>query len=276
MSQILGKDFKTRVPTFSDDASIQEAFSVYHFGVENYTSQPIPTDSIEGHFSLLNERISVNESSLAGLSQTFISRTSSAENPNRIIPATNSIVPLTILGVQNQIAELQLWLNTETEVAKIHSSGAASFNSYLRVGSVAQSLDVGISINLSNAAHKGIVVRGSGGQTGNLQEWTNNTGTTVLARVDSQGQVYSQDVEVVTLSKTQTLTAKTLNTPTINTATMTNSTINNSTFNGGNIVNAVSITLSGSQSLSSRVRNITASTGNPVGGTDGDIWVKYA
>ena len=65
MSQPIGKDFPTRIPVFGDDASIQEAFSVYHFGVDNYTSQPIPENSIEGHFKSLNDRVTANESGTA-------------------------------------------------------------------------------------------------------------------------------------------------------------------------------------------------------------------
>lgn len=46
---------------------------------------------------------------------------------------------------------------------------------------------------------------------------------------------------------------------------------------GGSISNASSITLAGSQPLTSRVRNITASTSNPTvsDGNDGDIWIRY-
>jgi hypothetical protein len=44
---------------------------------------------------------------------------------------------------------------------------------------------------------------------------------------------------------------------------------------GGTISNATSITLAGAQPLSARVRNITASTSDPTGGNDGDIWIKY-
>jgi len=45
---------------------------------------------------------------------------------------------------------------------------------------------------------------------------------------------------------------------------------------GGTITNATSITLSGNQALNSfRNRNIYIDTGNPTGGSDGDIWIKY-
>jgi hypothetical protein len=57
-----------------------------------------------------------------------------------------------------------------------------------------------------------------------------------------------------------------INTPNINTPTVS----------GGTISNATSITLTGDQNPSeSRVRNIIASTSNPTGGNNGDIWIKY-
>jgi hypothetical protein len=34
-------------------------------------------------------------------------------------------------------------------------------------------------------------------------------------------------------------------------------------------------TLIGDQALTSRLRNITASTSDPTGGNNGDIWLKY-
>jgi len=95
----------------------------------------------------------------------------------------------------------------------------------------------------------------------------------------------------------QTLTNKTLTSPTINggainattlqvgtvdvstttgTQTLTNKTLTSPTINGGSVSNATSITLTGSQTLDSfRARNIRASTSDPSGGNDGDVWIKY-
>lgn len=275
MSQPLGKDFKTRVPTFSDDASIQEAFSVYHYGVDNYTSQPIPSDSIEGHFQALNDRVAATEGSIDGLGETFIEEISGAASPNVITAGTNEVIPLTIRGVQNQLSELQKWVNNNTDVVKFYPSGAASFNSYLRIGNVDQSTTTGLVISLADSTHKGIQVRAATSPTANLQEWTNSTGSSIFARVDAQGRLYSENVEVVTLTKTQTLTNKTLTSPILNNADINNSVIENTTIDGSVISNAVSIRLSGAQALSARARNITLSTGNPSGGSDGDIWIKY-
>lgn len=276
MSQVIGKDFPSRIPVFGDDASIQEAFSVYHYGVDNYTTQAIPDNSIEGHFRSINARVAANESAIAGLGQTFVEEVSQSASPNIITPQTNTVVPLTVKGVANQIANLQRWLNSDNNVmAAFFENGSASFNSYINIGAVSQSTTAGISISLSGATHRGIVVRGSTSQTGNLQEWQ-NVGGSVLARVDNIGRIYSENVQVATLSQTQTLTNKTLTSPTINNATIGSPTISNATISGSVISDAVSIVLSGSQALSARARNIIISTsGSPTGGNDGDVWIQY-
>jgi hypothetical protein len=276
VSQVIGKDFPSRIPVFGDDASIQEALSVYHYGVDNYTTQPIPDSSIEGHFRSINERVAASESAIAGLGATFVEQVSLTSAPNIITPQINTVVPLTVRGVQNQIANLQRWENSDNNVmSTIFSNGAASFNSYLNVGNVSQSTSVGVNISLANAAHRGIIIRGAASQSVNFQEWQNSAGT-ILARVDSIGRLYSENFQVATLSQTQTLTNKTLVSPTISNPTISNATISNATITGASIANAVSITLSGSQNISSfRVRNIYVATGAPSGGSDGDIWVRY-
>lgn len=265
MSQEIGLNFKTRIPTFSDDASIEEALKVYHYGVDNYSSQPIPTNSIEGHFSALNTRVAAAEFAISELSETFIEETSSALDPNQIVPENASIVPLTITGAANQTAALQRWQSsTSVGLASIFSNGGASFANYVSIGDVTQTLTTALNITIGTASNLGVVVKAAPSQTGNLQEWQNSTGT-ILARVNNAGRMFSNTSEVVNLVDAQTLTNKTLTSPTINTPSVT----------GGTITNASSITLSGSQNNSSRVRNITFSTLNPSGGNDGDLWVKY-
>lgn len=260
MSQPIGLNFRTRIPTLSDDASIEEALKVYHYGVDDYSSQAIPEDSIEGHFTSLESRISANEFSISQLSETFIEEVSAAADPNQITPENSSVVPLTIKGVDNQSASLQRWQNNSSvNLAAIFANGGASFANYVSIGDIAQTVSNVLNIQVGQPSHKGIVVKGSSGQTGNLQEWQNSVGS-VLAKVDSSGVMYSNAIEVVNISESQTLTNKTLTDPVIN---------------GGQIVNGDSITLSGAQDNSSRVRNITFSTLDPSGGNDGDLWVKY-
>lgn len=260
MSQPIGLNFRTRIPTFSEDASIEEALSVYHYGVDNYSSQAIPEDSIEGHFTALESRISANEFSISQLGATFIEEESSESDPNVVTSETGTVVPLTIQAAENQSAPLQIWQNDlSVNLANIFSSGGASFAGYVSIGDTAQTVSNVLNIQIGDPSHKGVVIKGSSGQSGNMQEWQNNSNE-ILARVDKDGIMYSNNIEVVNISESQTLTNKTLTDPVIN---------------GGTINSAESITLDGPQGESSTVRNITFSTADPSGGTDGDLWVKY-
>lgn len=271
MSQQIGLNYKTKIPTFSDDASIEEALKVYHFGVDNYTGQSIPNESIEGHFLSLNNRVAATETSISQLSLSFIEEVSSASDPNEITPETSSIIPLNIKGLANQVAPLQRWQSVSSSnpssvitLASIFPNGAASFAGYGSIGNSTQSVTTALNVEIGNNSHKGIIVKASSSQSANLQEWQNSSAS-VLAKVDSTGAIFSNNIQVVTLTQSQTLTNKTLTSPTISTPTITN----------GTITNASSITLSGAQDNSSRVRNITFSTGDPTGGNDGDMWIKY-
>jgi hypothetical protein len=260
MSQPIGLNFRTRIPTFSDDASIEEALKLYHYGVDNYSSQAIPENSIEGHFTSLNNRVSATEFSISQLSENFIEEVSSSSSPNEIVPENLSTVPLTIKGVASQTAPLQRWQSSSSvNLATLFSNGGASFANYVSIGDITQTVSNVLNIRVGNSSHIGIVVRAASGQSANLQEWQNASGS-VLARVNNTGTIFSNNVQVVTLTETQTLTNKTLTSPTIN---------------GGTISGASSITLSGPQGNSSTVRNITFSTSDPSGGMDGDLWVKY-
>ena len=58
----IGKDYKTLMPALTDDANIQEAFTMYHYGLTSYTGiEVIPEDSIEGHFEAVNDRVTLLE-----------------------------------------------------------------------------------------------------------------------------------------------------------------------------------------------------------------------
>ena len=58
----IGKDYPTLMPALTDDANIQEAFTMYHYGLTSYTGiEVIPEDSIEGHFEAVNERVTLLE-----------------------------------------------------------------------------------------------------------------------------------------------------------------------------------------------------------------------
>jgi len=58
----IGKDYPTLMPALTDEADIQEAFTMYHYGLTSYTGiETIPEDSIEGHLGAANDRITALE-----------------------------------------------------------------------------------------------------------------------------------------------------------------------------------------------------------------------
>lgn len=289
MSQQIGLNFKTRIPTFSDDASIQEAFSVYHFGVDNYTTQAIPEDSIEGHFTTLNARVTASEDAIANLGTTFVESTSLASAPNIINSEEDNVIPLSVRGHSaTQAADLQRWATSGgTPVAKIFPNGGMSIESYFSIGEVTENSPTSsaLRVNVGGAGDRGITVSANFGQTADLQQWVVDGFT--IAKVDASGKLYSNNgltgtdtSEVVTLAGSQALTNKTLTAPTITnggltTPTISTPTITDPTITGGSISNMDSITLTGDQLYTSTVRNITVSTSVPGGGNDGDIWIRY-
>ena len=259
-SDEVGLEFKSRMPKFSSDASIQEAISVYHYGVNEYTSQDIPDESIEGHFRSLRDRILANETSILSLGETYVQKTSVDETPNTVYTESATVVPLTIKGFLNHQVSLQKWINSSNStVAAVFPNGSASFKGNVSVGSQNESTTIALKIEPIDSSHIGILVSAKALQTANLQEWKNPAGVTT-SWVDKDAKVYSNLSEVVTINNAQTIASKTLTSPTIN---------------GGTINNATSIKLTGAQDNTSRVRNIIYSTGDPTGGTSGDLWIKY-
>jgi hypothetical protein len=216
MSQPIGNSFKSRIPTFSDDASIQEAFSVYHYGKDNYNeSEPVPPNSIEGHFVSATNRIGVLETSVNALPNIYVLKTSTSINPNIITTNNVGITPITVRGILNQSSPLQNWQDeSTTNVGSIFKDGGATFANYVTIGNMEKSTNVALDVRIGNNSHRGLVVRAAASPNTNLQEWVTST-QTILARVDPTGKMFSNNVEVVTLSQTQTLTNKTLTAPTI-------------------------------------------------------------
>jgi len=196
MSQPVGLNYKTRIPQFSDDASIEEALKVYHYGVDNYTSQPIPDDSIEGNFRTLNTRVDSAESSIAALGTTYVEQVSASATPNVITPQTATTIPLTLRGAVSQTGNLQQWQNnSSTNVSVIFSDGSSSFNGYISVGTTGKSSTTAADIRIINSSHKGVTVRAQSEQTANIQEWQDSSGIP-LSWIDKDGRIYYRGDEL--------------------------------------------------------------------------------
>ena len=196
MTQPVGLNFKSLISTLGDDASIEEAFKVYHYGVANYSSQPIPNDSIEGNFRTLSTSVTSIYATIAALGTTYVARTSTVANPNVVVPENANTVPITVRGVSGQSENLQRWQNNSaTNLAIIFANGAISSNSYLNIGSTTQSTTTAANVVIGNVAHKGVTIRSASGQTANIQEWQNSSGI-AISWVDSDGRLYSRGDEV--------------------------------------------------------------------------------
>lgn len=196
MSQPVGYQYKSRIPSFSDDASITEALKVYHYGVDNWTTEPIPDDSIEGNFRTLHDDVTTINSTLATLSNTYLEQVSLSASPNIVTGQSTSTVPITIRAIASQTSALQQWQNSSsTNVASISTGGFINFAGYLTVGTTTQASTTGVNVQIINAAHKGIVVKAQSSQTGNLQEWQDSGGT-ALSWIDKNGRIYYNGDEI--------------------------------------------------------------------------------
>lgn len=190
MSQPVGYQYKSRIPSFSDDASIVEALKVYHYGVDNWTTEPIPNDSIEGNFRTLHDEVDTINGVIAGLGNTYIEQISSSATPNVITAQGTTTIPITIRAVASQTAALQQWQNSaSTVVGSISTGGFINIAGYATIGSTTQASTVGVQVEIINAAHKGIVIKAQSSQTSNLQEWQDNSGT-AISWVDKDGRIY--------------------------------------------------------------------------------------
>lgn len=196
MSQPVGYQYLSRIPSLSDDASIVEALKVYHYGVDNWTTEPIPDNSIEGNFRTLHNDIDSINSIISGLGSTYIEQVSSSATPNVIVGQSTATVPLTLRAIASQTAALQQWQNSASVgVGAVSAGGFVNFAGYITVGSTTQSTTTGVNVILANAAHKGITIRAQSSQTGNLQEWQDNAGT-AISWVDQDGRFYYRGDEL--------------------------------------------------------------------------------
>lgn len=204
MSQPIGTNVVTKIPQFSDDASIEEALKAYHYGIDNYTSQPIVNNvGIEGTIKKIKEDIAANSSAVSALGTTYVRQISASATPNVVSPQTTTTVPLTIRGssLGTQTGNLQQWQNSsETNLAVIFSDGSSSFNAYIAVGTNSRSTTTAADIRIINASHKGITVRAFSSQIGNLQEWQNSSGT-AMSWVSENGTLYSRGDQVSTIAE---------------------------------------------------------------------------
>lgn len=197
MSQPIGTSLVTKIPQFSDDASIEEALRAYHYGVDNYTSQPIVDNvGVEGTIKKIKDDISANVSAIAALGATYVEQISASATPNVITPQTSTTVPVTIRGTTSQTGNLQQWQNSSsTNLAIVFSDGSAAYSGYLTIGSTTKSLTSNLNIRIGNSLHNGLTIRPSVSQQANIQEWQDSSGN-AISWVDKDGRIYYRGDEL--------------------------------------------------------------------------------
>lgn len=81
MATDIGQNFITQIPSLSDDADIQEAFRLYHYGIptEPDGGTPIAANSIESHLQTLSDNIANIQAGQAAIT------TLDAENLNDVV-----------------------------------------------------------------------------------------------------------------------------------------------------------------------------------------------
>ena len=197
MSQSVGVTYKSKIPSFGDDSSIVEAFRLYHYGIDNYSTGSPAANSIEGNFSSLSASVTATDTRITNEAVKLTSLTAS---PNTIVPQSNATIPLIIRGASSQSANLlDIQSSASATLAKITSNGSISTVGYASIGDIAIGSTTSLKITIANAAHKGITIKTASGQTENIQEWQDSTGT-AMSWVTSDGLFYQQGVQVGTES----------------------------------------------------------------------------
>lgn len=197
MSEEVGYQYKSRISTLSDNASILEALKVYHYGVDDWTTEPIPDDSIEGNFRSVNEDITTLQAEVDALGGSWVAQISLTATPNIITGESTATVPLTLRAIASQTVALQQWQNSSSvSVGSVSAGGSINLAGYATIGSTTQASTVGVNVVLGSAAHKGIVVKAQASQTANLQEWQNSS-SSAMTWVTADGSIFIQGEEVI-------------------------------------------------------------------------------
>lgn len=105
--------FTTRIPSLSDTANIQQAFILYHYGIEPNAGPPALDNSPYGYFTTLTTRVTDLENTPSG---------------GGIV--TNN-VPFDITKADNSLTVLPegyIWVDENGVVESILASGAATYS----------------------------------------------------------------------------------------------------------------------------------------------------
>lgn len=136
--------FDSKIPALTDTADIQEAFSLYHYGLDNYDGSTAPAeDSIEGHFVAIDARITdiENTPTGGGIVQDEVPHllvkegggTDSVPEGYIWVDGNGSVPSVTAAGVVSYInnepsqpTHGQVWIDKDTDIAPVNISNYLS------------------------------------------------------------------------------------------------------------------------------------------------------
>jgi hypothetical protein len=158
-------------------------------------------------------------------------------------------------SLKARIANLEYGVVNDSHTQYIHNTG-------------------GDTIQASSAITVPLQLKGFSSQTADLLRFANSAGT-VLTKVDKDGKVIvnNQELKPILYQDSQPDGA-TLGLPAGTVWVDSNS--SPAVLSADTTLQITGGTLTGDQALTSRLRNITASTQDPTGGNNGDVWLKYA
>ena len=218
--------------------------AVYPEGVKSFTTKVDFTDIVVAeHINTLQQEVVALQATVGILPNVFSGTVGSFD--------TNTV---TFATLKDRIANLEKGIVSDVHPQYLKKAG-------------------GETIQASNATVVPLVLQGFTNQTADLIQFKNAAGTT-LTKIDKDGKltVNGQEPKTVIYSSTQPdgvalgLPAGTM---------WVDSDSNPQVLSATTTIQITGGTLTGDQALTSRLRNITASTSDPTGGNNGDIWLKY-
>lgn len=137
-----GAGFKARIATLGDNASIEEAIRVYHYGIDNFESNPnqplrtSPPVGIAAHFQKFTDDITAINAELDSLPGIYVEQVSLTASPNVITAQAPGITPLRIDAIASQTAPLiSFFSSTSVELGKITAAGTLDILANLKANS---------------------------------------------------------------------------------------------------------------------------------------------
>jgi hypothetical protein len=204
----IGSSYPTLSAELDDDASIEDSFFLYHYGVDDWDEQnpsTIPLNSIEGRLVSFDQRLSSIESEISSsgsLSSSLYLIKLPQQGDNSIIPTQGTVLPLSVSATS---ANFQEWQNSGLSPRAIifaNSNGPMSISGYASIVASTSS-SIAQNIRVSESTHKGVVVKSAELQNSNLQEWQDSQGL-IKSYVDSNGSI-GQSKTLVNITSSTTL-----------------------------------------------------------------------